>query len=70
MALVYVIAEHVMQLRGHTAIDSVIGATGILIGRIIRRNTAITAALPSQHGEETECVIDSHDGQRTTAATA
>lgn len=55
---------------GHTAIDSIIGATGILVGRIIRRNTAITAALPSQHGKEKECAINNQDGQRTAAATA
>ena len=70
MALVYVIAEHVMRLRGHTAIDSVIGATGILVGRIIRGNTAITAALPSKHDKEKECAINNQDGQRTAAATA
>lgn len=38
--------------------------------RVIRRNAVITAALPSKHGEETECVIDSQDGQRAVTATA
>ena len=44
---------------GHTAIDIVIDATGILVGRIIRRNTAITAVHPSKHGEKNEYAINS-----------
>lgn len=40
------------------------------MGRIIRGNTAITAALPSKHGKEKECAINNQDGQRTAAATA